>query len=920
MRREDNFQELVKNKKIIIPIIQRDYAQGRNNPKAISIRTRLIDEWIDILQDPNLRMDFNYIYGNETGDVFYPVDGQQRLTSLYLLHWYLAMATDNTDEIDEWQFDYKTRNSASEFFAFLRDAEKSDALFEILHSDELEDEKQADIRNESWFKTKWENDPTVVSCVNFLCMLSGKLSAYKNQFGDFWKRLSDKSCPAVYFTCLNECDDGYAEIDAAKKYTRMNARGKRLTNFENLKAMIDEIEMKHIKDLAYCADDEQEALSDTISWTYDRDYIDCLYNSMQEGSLLEKTSAINEESEKWFRLVYYVYALVNERNIPCDLSDASVTSNESYEDVIYKISQERVSDDKIPEYLYMLKAVFEVLCNSGNVLAFGYNDFNIREKYNRRHAIAFVLFVSKLWNKNNNKEDNALIAAKWEQFRSAIGDLGFDSWEVSDEKALADIIVGMVDGIINTSNISVDEYFMNTDFETNSPFVSFELMGDLKCRVIERKIKSKLILDGAVLEADIDEVPVGSRRWGYLYYICGFLEKWDLGDWSGRTKWDGTKLNAYISLIKDTDSFNKLMRTREAKMAFAYASQFDSVGKNLFCANDINACNNEHIWNHAFLEWNDDEYANVLEEKIKQLNHMKVMFDLLIEFKSNNAVADEELIEKFVDDINKFFDTTPGYEECWLRFATKFVVGGKELLDSELENENGIVTLKSVPVIIKTYLVENGHTYIDKVSRLKDFNKKSNYFTADENRIQFASTDTTYTFAPDVDYSGKYQHSQNTSLGWDLSGNIVNRNMDLSYRAYVNLSGIGKTIKNNFWTINIEGGKYTIKVYEIVGTNNCRLVVNVSEAQIDTNSISLIETKISQWKSRFESVEKEPKKTGSYDHWIELWNNDYQTAFGPTFIQGSVTYDKNGGQRPRKIWSEVISVPKLSWSVSTVEI
>lgn len=31
MRREDNFQELVKNKKIIIPIIQRDYAQGRNN-------------------------------------------------------------------------------------------------------------------------------------------------------------------------------------------------------------------------------------------------------------------------------------------------------------------------------------------------------------------------------------------------------------------------------------------------------------------------------------------------------------------------------------------------------------------------------------------------------------------------------------------------------------------------------------------------------------------------------------------------------------------------------------------------------------------------------------------------------------------------------------------------------------------------
>ena len=296
------------------------------------------------------------------------------------------------------------------------------------------------------------------------------------------------------------------------------------------------------------------------------------------------------------------------------------------------------------------------------------------------------------------------------------------------------------------------------------------------------------------------------------------------------------------------------------------------------------------------------------------------MFDLLLSFKASSGASEEELIEKFVENINTYFETNAGYEECWLRFATKFTVGGKELLDSELENESGIVTIKSVPVIIRTYLVENGHTYIDKISRLKDFNKKSNYFTADENRIQFASTDTTYTFAPDADNSGKYQHSQNTSWGWDLSGNTVNRNMDLSYRAYVNLSGIGKVIKNNFWAIDIENGKYTIKVYEIGGTNNGKLVVNISEAQIDANSISLTETNISQWKSRFENLEKEPKKTGNYDHWIELWNNDYAAAFGPSFIQGAVTYDKNGGQRPRKVWSEVISVPALTWNVSTVKI
>ena len=913
MSEPDNFQKVVKNKKIIIPIIQRDYAQGRKDPKAISVRTRLIDEWIDIIKDSNLRMDFNYIYGTETQDVFYPVDGQQRLTSLYLLHWYLAMATDNIDDIGEWQFDYKTRNSASEFFSFLRDAGKSEALFEILHTDKTENNKQEDIRNESWFKTKWENDPTVVSCLNFLCMLSEKFADYEDQFEAFWTRLNYTSRPAVYFTCLNECDDEYAEIDAAKKYTRMNARGKRLTNFENLKAMIDEIEMKHIRELDYCSDGEK----DTISWTYDRGYIDCLYKSIQANSLPEKTNAINEESEKWFRRVYDVYKLV----IPCDSGTDTDNSKEKYEEEIYKISQERDVDNEIykhiSKYLYMLKAVFEVLCNNENELAFKYSNFNLREQ------IAFVLFVSKLWDKNNKESDNANIVTKWNQFKKTMDDLDFNNWGVND-KALAKIIDIMAGGIADTENKSVDEYFVCNDFETNSPFGSSKPIGDLKCRIIERKIKSKLILDGAASESEIDEVPVGNRRWGYLYYICGFLEEWDLGDWKQRTKWDGTKLNAYISLIKDIDLLNELRRNRNAKVAFAYASQFDSAGKSLLNADDINACNNEHIWIDTYLNWDDGKYANIEKEKIKQLNHMKVMFDLLIDYRENNAVADKELIDKFVDDINKFFDTTPGYEECWLRFAAKYIVGGRELLDSKLENENGIVTLKSVPVIIKTYLAENGYTYIDKISKLKYINKKSNYFTADENRIQFSSTDTTYTFAPDVENSGKYRHSTKalSEWGWDLSGNAVSRNMDLSFRAYVNLSGIGKTIKNNFWTITSDGGKYTIKVYEIAGTNNCRLVVNVSEAQIDTDTISQIETYISQWKDKFEAVEKEPKETGNYDHWIELWNNDYETAFGDTFIQEQKPdkYDRSGGQRPRKIWSKIISVPALNWSVSTVEI
>ena len=203
---------------------------------------------------------------------------------------------------------------------------------------------------------------------------------------------------------------------------------------------------------------------------------------------------------------------------------------------------------------------------------------------------------------------------------------------------------------------------------------------------------------------------------------------------------------------------------------------------------------------------------------------------------------------------------------------------------------------------------------------MKDFNKKSNFFTADENRIPYAATDKTCTFAPDSDNTGKYQHSQKTSWGWDLSGNTVNRNMDLFYRAYFDLSGIGITLKNNFWSIEIDDGVYTIKIYEIGGTNAGKLTVKISEATIDANSITLIESNISQWKNRFDTVESEPENTGNYDHWIELWNNDYQTAFGSSFVQGTVTYDKSGGQRPRKVWSEVLTVPALNWNVRIEDI
>ena len=83
--------------KISIPIIQRDYAQGRMDNKAADIRNKFLDEILNRLKsDESLFLDF--IYGSIEDDKFIPIDGQQRLTTLFLLHLYFAKKEDKECE------------------------------------------------------------------------------------------------------------------------------------------------------------------------------------------------------------------------------------------------------------------------------------------------------------------------------------------------------------------------------------------------------------------------------------------------------------------------------------------------------------------------------------------------------------------------------------------------------------------------------------------------------------------------------------------------------------------------------------------------------------------------------------------------------------------------------------------------------
>jgi uncharacterized protein with ParB-like and HNH nuclease domain len=84
--------QLMNEYNIRIPQIQRDYAQGRKEESKL--RNGFVASIKNALENnKNLNLDFVYGYSepiNDTDKAFVPLDGQQRLTTLWLLHWHLA--------------------------------------------------------------------------------------------------------------------------------------------------------------------------------------------------------------------------------------------------------------------------------------------------------------------------------------------------------------------------------------------------------------------------------------------------------------------------------------------------------------------------------------------------------------------------------------------------------------------------------------------------------------------------------------------------------------------------------------------------------------------------------------------------------------------------------------------------------------
>ncbi|MDM1354657.1 DUF262 domain-containing protein [Myroides marinus] len=232
MNKKYTFLELCESyHKIEIPIIQRDYAQGRETEEVERIRIKFIDNFLITSLIENKEVELDFVYGSILTEVnedlklktFIPLDGQQRLTTLFLLHYFLGIKEGRLAELFPYlvKFTYETRPSAHDFCKQLLEFDTikvlEDLRFEIVDS--------------VWFNEEWLNDPTVSSMLKVLDVLA-KNELLKNTEQQFVNNLLDKNKKSIsfYFTDLDQF--GLTE----SLYIRMNARGKMLTDFENFKS------------------------------------------------------------------------------------------------------------------------------------------------------------------------------------------------------------------------------------------------------------------------------------------------------------------------------------------------------------------------------------------------------------------------------------------------------------------------------------------------------------------------------------------------------------------------------------------------------------------------------------------------------------------------------------------------------------
>lgn len=307
-------KHLLETYKVMVPQIQRDYAQGRE--KEYELRKGFVTKIKQTLQenDPKLNLDFIYGYTEKVGkneEVFIPLDGQQRLTTLWLTHWFLAPRIENilTDEVKAYlsKFTYETRISSKRF------------CHNLIHqplviNDNISISEQ--LIDAPWFLASWSNDPTVLAMLNMLNTLQAELSDKAKG----WESLTQND--KVTFDFIDIKSNEFKLTD--ELYIKMNSRGKPLTLFENFKAQFSDLlaskESEYAKAVRTC-ENTSVSYQQYFAFKIDSIWMDLFWNY--------RIKTANEIDDSIYRFINFVAEFLFFRDNP------NATSSDAKSDFVF---------------------------------------------------------------------------------------------------------------------------------------------------------------------------------------------------------------------------------------------------------------------------------------------------------------------------------------------------------------------------------------------------------------------------------------------------------------------------------------------------------------------------------------------------------------------------------------------------------
>ena len=268
------FKSFLDKYHVVIPMVQRDYAQGRTSVDVNRVRNRFLSAIKKYLQQPFhqheiMKMDF--VYG-ETENVWSkketnklekiivtPLDGQQRLTTLFLLHWFAAK---KNGEIAPQDYEF-----LSHFTYDIRPSSRDFCLKLLQFTPIFNTSIKNQIIDQYWFMGEWHYDPTILSMLTMIDAIKDKFFDIEN----LWDLLTgEEERITFYFLPLNE--NGLSD----EIYIKMNSRGKKLTPFEHFKAEFEDLYER----------DSPEALA--VNHKFDVEWADMLFSYRDKENLTDK--------------------------------------------------------------------------------------------------------------------------------------------------------------------------------------------------------------------------------------------------------------------------------------------------------------------------------------------------------------------------------------------------------------------------------------------------------------------------------------------------------------------------------------------------------------------------------------------------------------------------------------------------------